>query len=135
MSPNAYVAWTAGPNHTLTYTRPNVSTDSAIITDHLQFSILALAWWENNSAAYNESFQALSCLTMKMRCFEVLATVVDIGFSFPPFTDTSVPFELISGLAKLFAQFESCMKLGECIMRTNSMLLKPCHIPLKNVML
>lgn len=57
--------WTAGPHYTLTYTKPSVATDSAIIEGFLQFSILALAWWENNNAAYTQTFQVPIGFTRK----------------------------------------------------------------------
>lgn len=41
-----------------------------------------------------------------MTCFEVGATIVDIGFSFPHLPDKDVPFEIISGLTKLFIEVE-----------------------------
>lgn len=77
-SANAYVQWDAGPNITVTYTKPADATESAIVTAYLKFTVLALAWWEEQ-------------LSSNMAAHQVLGQIVDIGFSYPLFSDSEVP--------------------------------------------
>ncbi|OLQ10935.1 Myosin heavy chain kinase C [Symbiodinium microadriaticum] len=60
-SANAYVQW-----------------ESAIVTAYLKFTVLALAWWEEQ-------------LSSNMAAHQVLGQIVDIGFSYPLFSDGEVP--------------------------------------------
>ncbi|CAK8992032.1 unnamed protein product [Durusdinium trenchii] len=94
VSENAYVQWEAGPNLTVTYTKPADATESAIITSYVKFTIQSLAWWTDPSDSNEQDF-------------EVLATVVDIGFSWPNFTDSTVPYQMISGQNLLAPMHES----------------------------
>jgi len=88
-SANAYVKWDAGPNHTVTYTKPDDATESAVKTDYLKFTVQSLAYLQGNTIAANQE------------AFQVLATVVDIGFSWPAFEGTTTPYQMVSGLSSL----------------------------------
>ncbi|CAE7260459.1 mhkC, partial [Symbiodinium sp. CCMP2456] len=98
-SANAYVQWDAGPNITVTYTKPADATESAIVTAYLKFTVLALAWWEEQ-------------LSSNMAAHQVLGQIVDIGFSYPLFSasevpgypanaDVSAPYMILSGGSSL----------------------------------
>eukprot|EP00435_Cladocopium_sp_Y103_P051836 s422_g16.t1 len=91
VSENAYVNWDVGPNHTVTYTKPDDATESAIVTDYLKFTV-----------------QQGNTLVTNLADYEVLVTVVDIGFTFEEvFDSSSKVYEMISGLSSVAPMYES----------------------------
>eukprot|EP00435_Cladocopium_sp_Y103_P052998 s422_g16.t2 len=96
VSENAYVNWDVGPNHTVTYTKPDDATESAIVTDYLKFTVQSLSYLQGNTLVTN------------LADYEVLVTVVDIGFTFEEvFDSSSKVYEMISGLSSVAPMYES----------------------------
>ncbi|CAJ1436471.1 unnamed protein product [Effrenium voratum] len=94
VSANAYVQWDAGPSLVVTYTKPADATESAIVTNHLKFTILSLAWWEENRDTYKQAHQ-------------VQLQIVDIGFSYPAPAGFSKAYSIQSGGSGLAPLYQS----------------------------
>eukprot|EP00439_Symbiodinium_sp_Y106_P020295 s4454_g2.t1 len=74
-SANAYVQWDAGPNITVTYTKPADATVARLSKCPAEFG----------------SEMRPEQLSSNMAAHQVLGQIVDIGFSYPLFSDSEVP--------------------------------------------